>query len=146
LQIGRPESSQQHSFFFGLQGFLRLNKLAWLRMTLGNLIFTTADFLLVNYIWLHVNVSGSLWSDFGSISPKRNEPKKATQQANQNTSLLSWDQLLLAISWPIIFSRGKGITNFEFFVMEKRNIFLAPFNIALMKKSFSNFASTFLIL
>jgi hypothetical protein len=69
----------------------------------------------VNFIWFHDNVSGSLWSDFGRISPSRNEPKKATQQADHNTDLLSADQLVEAISCPIIFSRGKDMTNLVFF-------------------------------
>jgi hypothetical protein len=103
-------------------------------MTLGNLMFITADFLLVNFIWLHVSVSSWVWSDFRRILPKRNEPKKATQQADQNTVLLSWDQLLVAISWPIIFSKGNDITNLDLFVMAEYRDTLAPFSITLMKK------------
>ncbi len=111
-------------------------------------MFTTAEPLLVNFIWLHVSVfSGSDWSDFGRISPKWNEPKKATQQADQNTVLLSWDHFFVAISWPIIFSKGNDTTNLDFFVMvEYRDMFFTPFSITLMKKSFSNFGSIFLIL
>jgi hypothetical protein len=68
--------------------------------------------------------------------PKRNEPKKATQQADQNIVLLSWDQLLVAISWPIIFSKENDITNLDLFLMaEYRDTFLAPFSITLMKKN-----------
>jgi hypothetical protein len=67
-------------------------------MTLGNLMFITTELFFVNFTWFQVSVSGSCSSDFGRISPKRKEPKNATQHAAQKTDLLSWDQLLIAIS------------------------------------------------
>jgi hypothetical protein len=103
-------------------------------MTLGNLILITTEPFLENFIWFQDNVSGSRPFDFGKISPRRKEPKKATQHAVQNTDLLSWDQSLVAISWPSSFSKGKDITNLDRLQMvEYREMFLAPFIIALIK-------------
>ncbi len=118
-----------------------------LRMTLRNLMFTTTKLFFVNFTWFQVSVSDSCSSDFGRISPKQKEPKNATQHAVQKTNLLSWDQLLIAISWPSNFSSGKDILNLDLLEMaEYRDMFFAPFSTALLKKSFSNFASKFLIL
>jgi hypothetical protein len=104
------------------------------RMTLGNLMFITTELFFVNFIWFQVSVSGSCSFDLGSISPRRKEPKNATQHAVQNTDLLSWDQLLVAISWPSSFKSGNDITNLERLEMEEYSeMFLAPFIIAFMK-------------
>jgi hypothetical protein len=87
--------------------------------------------------WTRSQVSNSGELDLlsGRISPSRNEPKKAMQQAAHTTILLSLAQLLSAISWPKIFRRGKVITNFAVFKMfVYRFKFLAPLIIELIKK------------
>jgi hypothetical protein len=86
------------------------------RITLGKRMFITTDPMSVNLIWLHVRFS-MLFSDLGRISPSLKEPKKTMQHAAQKTSLLSFDQLLNAISWPMIFNNGKDMTNLDFLVM-----------------------------
>jgi hypothetical protein len=104
------------------------------RMTLGNLMFITTELFFVNFIWFQVSVSGSCSFVFGSISRRRNDPKNATQHAVQKTDLLSWDQLLVAISWPVSFKSGNDITNLDRLEMDEyREMFLAPFIIAAMK-------------
>jgi hypothetical protein len=127
----KAEKGQKLLFFISK----RSTKLPELpRMTLGNLMFITTELFFVNFIWFQVSVFGSCSFDLGSISPMRKEPKNATQHAVQNTDLLSWDQLLVAISWPSSFKSGNDITNLERLEMEEYSeMFLAPFNIALMK-------------
>ncbi len=94
-----------------------------------------------------MRISGSVPSDLGRISPSLNEPKNAVQQAAQKTFLLSRSQLLIAISWPISFSKGKDIANLEELLSSAyRDTFFAPLSIALTKKSFSNLIFSSLIL
>ncbi len=64
-----------------------------------NLMFTIADLLFVKVILSQVNVSTQNGEKpAGRISPKRNDPKNATQHAAQNNVLVSFCHVLEAIS------------------------------------------------
>lgn len=93
--------------------------------------------------WFQVNVSVlNEDSELERISPILKEPKKARQQAAQKTFLLSVFQLLVAISCPINFKRGRVMTSFACLEMfEYRDIFSAPFSMDFVKKSEKIFGS-----
>ncbi len=79
----------------------------------GNRMFIMADFLFVKIILSQVSVlkpNGGYPT--GRISPNRNEPNNVTQQADQNSVLLSFFYEFDAISLPNFFKSWKDITNF----------------------------------
>ena len=86
--------------------------------------------------------SENCFSEDIRISHIRKDPKKARQQADQNTLLLSEDQELFAISCPSIFSSGSVIISLALLAMfSYRAKFSAPLSIDLMKKSLKIFVS-----
>ena len=74
--------------------------------------------LEITFISFHNSVSDGwlLYSEFGNISPSRNEPKKAVVHAHHITCLLFSGQLVFAISCPSIFRSSNVMTFLVCFV------------------------------
>jgi hypothetical protein len=103
----------------------------------GNLTWTTPELSEVKEMQSQVRVSMQKLNSLSeSNSPIQNEPKNATQHADQKTRLLFRDQSLFATSCPRIFRRGNYMASRLWLTMPLYMAkFSAPLNIALQKKS-----------